>query len=233
MIQGTRGAASRASKLIALLVAMIVATGAGVAFTGVTATAQTPEAPACWNEEPTEPNGFPQWTTAPQMVIDPGKTYTATFQTSEGDFVVNLFADRAPTTVNNFVCLTRAGYYDFTLFHRVIQGFMIQSGDPTGTGTGGPGYTFADELPGEDLNYEVGTLAMANSGPSTNGSQFFVVQGEQAATLDKNYSIFGKVASGQEVVDAIAALPVTTSPRGEVSVPIATVGIVTITITEQ
>jgi cyclophilin family peptidyl-prolyl cis-trans isomerase len=233
MIQGTRGAASRVSKLIALLVAMIVATGAGVAFTSTEATAQTPEAPSCWTETPTTANGYQQWTTPPQMIIDPAKTYTATFQTSQGDIVFNLFADRAPTTVNNFVCLARAGYYDFVLFHRVITGFMIQSGDPTATGTGGPGYQFADELPGEDLNYDVGTLAMANSGPNTNGSQFFIVQGTQAATLPKNYSIFGKIASGQEVVDAIAALPVTLNARGEQSVPVRTVGIITVTITEQ
>jgi peptidylprolyl isomerase len=220
---------NRSSKLLGLIVALIVATGAGVAFTGQ-ATAQTP---ACWNEEPSVASGYKQWTTAPQMTIDPAKTYTATFQTSRGDVVFNLFADKAPNTVNNFVCLAQSGYYDFVLFHRVISGFMIQSGDPTGTGRGGPGYQFADELPGEDLNYEIGTLAMANSGPNTNGGQFFIVQGANGTSLPKNYAIFGKVASGHEVVDAIAAIPVGPSATGEQSVPLATVGIITITITEM
>jgi cyclophilin family peptidyl-prolyl cis-trans isomerase len=229
MIKATRGAARGTSKLIALLVALIVATGAGVAATGSTAVAQTP---ACWNEAPVTTNGYPQWSTAPQMVIDPAKTYTATITTSKGDVVVQLYADKAPNTVNNFYCLAQNGYYNFVLFHRVITGFMIQSGDPTATGAGGPGYTFADELPGDDLNYEPGTLAMANSGPNTNGSQFFIVHGPDASTLPKNYSIFGKVTAGQEIVDAIAAVPVRESARGELSVPIASVGIISVTVAE-
>lgn len=220
---------NRLSKLIAALLALLVATSAGVSLSG-NAVAQEP---ACWTEAPTTTSGYQQWTTPPAMVIDPARTYTATFQTSSGEVVFNLYADRAPATVNNFVCLARAGYYDFTLFHRVISGFMIQSGDPTGTGTGGPGYAFNDELPGDDLNYEIGTLAMANSGANTNGSQFFVIQGENGLTLPKDYTIFGKVASGQEVIDLIAATPVGANARGEASVPMASVGIISITITEQ
>lgn len=219
---------NRRSTLAGVLLALVLTTGTGVAFTG-NAVAQEP---ACWTETPTTTSGYQQWTTAPAMVIDPAKTYTATFQTSSGDVVFDLYADRAPNTVNSFVCLARAGYYDFTLFHRVISGFMIQSGDPTGTGTGGPGYAFNDELPGEDLNYDIGTLAMANSGPNTNGSQFFVVQGENGMSLPKQYAILGKVASGVEIIDLIAATPVGPSASGEMSAPMATVGIIAITITE-
>jgi peptidylprolyl isomerase len=220
---------NRSSKLLGLIVALIVATGAGVAFTGQ-ATAQTP---ACWNEAPTTLEGYPRWATPPQTVIDPAKTYSATLQTSLGDITVNLLADKAPATVNNFVCLARAGYYNIVPFHRVLTGFMIQTGDPSGTGSGNPGYQFADELPGDDLNFEIGTLAMANGGPNTNGSQFFIVQGPNGTTLPKDYTIFGKVTTGQEVVDAIANVPVGANGRGEQASPLSRIGVYTVTITEQ
>jgi cyclophilin family peptidyl-prolyl cis-trans isomerase len=133
------------------------------------------------------------------MVIDPSKRYTATMSTSLGDLVIALDAIAAPKTVNNFVFLAREGYYDGVIFHRIIQGFMCQGGDPTGTGRGGPGYKFADELP-KPRTYEIGSVAMANAGPNTNGSQFFIVSGPSGVGLPPQYSLFGKVVKGLEVV---------------------------------
>jgi cyclophilin family peptidyl-prolyl cis-trans isomerase len=131
--------------------------------------------------------------------------------------------------VNNFVFLAREGFYDGVIFHRIIRGFMIQSGDPTGTGTGGPGYSFVDERVTRE--YVAGTLAMANAGPNTNGSQFFVMH--QRRDLPKNYTIFGLVVQGMEVVDALANLPVTASPSGERSKPVAPPTIERIEIREE
>jgi cyclophilin family peptidyl-prolyl cis-trans isomerase len=139
----------------------------------------------------------------PEMQIDPGKDYRATISTSEGDIEIDLFASESPTTVNNFAFLGREGFYDGVIFHRVIEGFMIQGGDPTGTGTGGPGYRFADELDAaRNRGYARGIVAMANAGPDTNGSQFFIVHRD--AGLPPNYSVFGEVTSGIDAVDAIA-----------------------------
>ncbi|HET8524815.1 MAG TPA: peptidylprolyl isomerase, partial [Thermomicrobiales bacterium] len=132
-----------------------------------------------------------QWSKPPAMTIDPSKKYTATIKTNKGDIEVEFFPQDAPQTVNNFICLAKAGYYDNTPFHRIIPGFVIQGGDPTGTGAGGPGYKFADEPIHRD--YLKGTLAMANSGPNTNGSQFFIVLGDLRGQLQKNYTIFGQV----------------------------------------
>jgi cyclophilin family peptidyl-prolyl cis-trans isomerase len=138
----------------------------------------------------------------PEMAIDPKKQYTATFKTEKGDFEVELFADRAPVTVNNFVFLAREGFYDGVTFHRVIRGFMAQGGDPTGTGTGGPGYKFRDEFhPGLRHNGP-GILSMANAGPNTNGSQFFITHGP-TPHLDDRHSVFGRVTSGMDVVMSI------------------------------
>lgn len=141
---------------------------------------------------------------APEMQIDPSKDYTATIETTEGTIEVDLFAEGSPRTVNNFVFLARDGFYDDVIFHRVIEGFMVQGGDPQGTGTGGPGYRFEDELEvAEERGYPRGTLAMANAGPDTNGSQFFIMHQDNA--LPPNYSVFGEVTDGIDVVDAIAA----------------------------
>jgi peptidyl-prolyl cis-trans isomerase B (cyclophilin B) len=140
-----------------------------------------------------------QYPNPPAMVIDPKKTYAATFKTEVGDFVVDLFADRVPQTVNNFVFLAREGFYDGVTFHRVIKGFMAQGGDPTGTGTGGPGYRFKDEFhPGLRHN-AAGILSMANAGPNTNGSQFFITFGP-TPHLDNRHAVFGKVSRGLDVV---------------------------------
>lgn len=143
-----------------------------------------------------------QWLKAPEMEIDVKKKYTATFKTEKGDIVVRLFADKTPKTVNNFVFLARQGFYDGTIFHRVIKDFMVQGGDPTGTGTGGPGYRFADEFHPALKHSKPGILSMANAGPGTNGSQFFITH---VATpwLDNHHSVFGEVVSGMDVVLAI------------------------------
>lgn len=145
-----------------------------------------------------------QYSTPPAMSINPETTYTATFKTSKGDIVCSLFASEAPNTVNNFVFLAREGFYNGTKFHRVIADFMIQGGDPEGTGRGGPGYRFADEFGGNPHRHQRGSLSMANAGPNTNGSQFFITH---VATpwLDNKHTVFGQVTSGQEVVDRIAA----------------------------
>jgi cyclophilin family peptidyl-prolyl cis-trans isomerase len=187
----------------------------------------------CWTEEPNRDSGYPQWTTPPEMKIDPAKTYIATIETNRGTITAELYAEQAPTTVNNFICLASVGYYDGVVFHRVMRDFMIQTGDPTGTGRGGPGYQIQDELPGEDLDYTEGVLAMANSGPNTNGSQFFINQGNNSGRLEKSYTIFGKVTEGMDVVNTIAEVPVSPNPQGEQSVPAATMTVLSITITEQ
>ncbi len=164
-----------------------------------------------------------QYSSAPEMVIDPAKTYTAKIETTAGTMEAEFFPGDAPKTVNNFVFLARDGYYQDVIFHRVIKGFMIQGGDPTGTGRGGPGYQFADEP--VTRKYERGTLAMANAGPNTNGSQFFVMHADYG--LPPNYTIFGKLTAGEDVLDAIA-----TSPTGAQDRPSTPVVIQSITITE-
>lgn len=140
----------------------------------------------------------------PAMCIDPAKEYTATVTTDAGEFTIDLFAAKAPKSVNNFVVLARHRYYDGVTFHRVIRGFMAQGGDPEGTGRGGPGYEFEDELPSAG-EYEIGSVAMANSGPDTNGSQFFIVTGDAGVQLPPQYSLFGKVSQGMETVSRIEA----------------------------
>lgn len=153
-----------------------------------------------------------QFTAPPGQCIDPKKTYTATVKTDAGTFTIDLLADKAPKTVNNFVFLARHKFYDGVVFHRVIPGFMIQTGDPQGTGQGGPGYEFEDELPKEG-EYQIGSVAMANTAtPNTNGSQFFIVTGENGVALPPQYSLFGKVTSGMDVVKKIEAAG---SPSGE------------------
>lgn len=136
------------------------------------------------------------------MAIDTNKTYTATFDTSRGTIVCDLFAKDAPATVNNFVFLAREGFYDGTIFHRVIPDFMIQGGDPTATGSGGPGYRFADEVKNNPNRHKVGSLSMANAGPNTNGSQFFITH-VVTNWLDGKHTVFGQVKSGQDVVNAV------------------------------
>ena len=143
-----------------------------------------------------------QYSSPQAMQLDPSKAYTATIQTNRGNIEIDLHADKVPNTVNNFVALARDGFYDGISFHRVIADFMVQSGDPTGSGRGGPGYKFNDEFHPELVHDGPGVLSMANAGPNTNGSQFYITH---VATnwLDNKHSVFGKVRSGQDVVDAI------------------------------
>ncbi len=136
------------------------------------------------------------------MEIDPEKKYTATIATNRGDIEIELYPEHAPKTVNNFVFLARQGFYDGLTFHRVISNFMIQGGDPTGTGRGGPGYRFEDETRGNPLTHETGVISMANAGPNTNGSQFFITHSPQPH-LNGRHTVFGKVTRGQDVVDSI------------------------------
>ena len=143
-----------------------------------------------------------QYSSPPAMQLDPKKAYTAKIKTNRGEIVIDLHADKVPNTVNNFVALARDGFYDGISFHRVIADFMVQGGDPTGSGRGGPGYRFNDEFHPELVHDGPGVLSMANAGPNTNGSQFFITH---VATnwLDNKHSVFGRVRSGQDVVDSI------------------------------
>jgi cyclophilin family peptidyl-prolyl cis-trans isomerase len=157
------------------------------------------------------------------MAIDPAHSYTATIDTSAGTMTAELFASEAPKTVNNFVFLARDGFYDGVIFHRVISGFMIQGGDPTGTGRGGPGYRFDDEP--VTRKYDRGILAMANAGPNTNGSQFFVMHADYG--LPPNYTIFGRLTGGEDVLDKIAGAQTGAQDR-----PVTPVTINSVTIAE-
>ena len=161
------------------------------------------------------------------MTVDAERSYQATISTSMGDMVAYLYPGKAPATVNNFVNLARYHYYDGLVFHRVINGFMIQGGCPEGSGRGGPGYKFADELPAP-RSYEIGSLAMANAGPDTNGSQFFIVSGASGVGLPPSYSLFGKLISGLEVLDAIQQVQTARGDR-----PVQDVVINSVTITEE
>ena len=168
-----------------------------------------------------------QFPSPPPMVIDSAKTYTAEMVTSMGSMTVHLDSIAAPQTVNNFVYLARWHYFDGLVFHRVIRGFMIQGGCPEGSGHGGPGYRFADELP-KPGRYEIGSLAMANSGPGTNGSQFFVITGASGVGLPPAYALFGKVIKGVEVAAAIQETPTASGDR-----PLTDVVIESVTIAES
>jgi cyclophilin family peptidyl-prolyl cis-trans isomerase len=161
------------------------------------------------------------------MCIGPEKRYSARIETSLGELVVALDPIAAPQTVNNFVVLARYHFYDGVIFHRIIKGFMCQGGDPTGTGTGGPGYRFVDELPAPG-RYEVGSVAMANAGPDTNGSQFFIVSGPSGVRLPPQYSLFGKVVKGLDVLGTMES--VATGPRDK---PREDIVIRSVTVTEE
>lgn len=143
-----------------------------------------------------------QWNKPPEMKIDRSKDYNVTMETNKGTIEIELFANDAPKTVNNFVFLIREGFYDGVSFHRVIPNFVIQGGDPTGTGSGGPGYRFEDEFKGNPHKHETGYLSMANAGPGTNGSQFFITHSPQPH-LNGRHTVFGRVTSGMDVVNAI------------------------------
>jgi len=159
---------------------------------------------------------------APEMGIDPSKRYTATMETSMGTLVIALDPIAAPITVNNFVFLAAQHYYDGIIFHRIIQGFVCQGGDPDGNGRGGPGYRFVDELP-KAGKYQIGSLAMANAGPNTNGSQFFLISGQSGVQLPPAYALFGQVVKGLEIVEAMQNVETDRSDRPLVDVVINSV----------
>ncbi len=161
------------------------------------------------------------------MCIDPAKTYSATMVTSMGEMVIALDPIGAPKTVNNFVFLARYHYFEGISFHRIIQGFVCQGGDPQGTGMGGPGYKFEDELP-KPGRYEVGSVAMANAGPNTNGSQFFLISGPSGVRLPPAYALFGKIVKGLDVLDAMEKVKTGAGDR-----PLVPVTIESVTITES
>lgn len=165
-----------------------------------------------------------QYESAPDLTIDLAKDYSAVIHTTAGDISVNLYASNAPQTVNNFAFLANDAFYDNVIFHRTIKGFMIQGGDPTGTGSGGPGYRFRDEFH-DKTSYSRGTLAMANAGPNTNGSQFFIMHADYG--LPNAYTIFGEVTEGMDIVDSIAE-----APTGGQDRPVSPVTITGIDITE-
>lgn len=215
---------------------IIVAVGLGVVFFLMTRGKGQPEVAGTAMPEEKTPEASESSPLAvseakpPAMEIDVNKQYQAILNTSAGEITIQLNARQTPVTVNNFVHLARTNFYDQTIFHRVLKGFMIQGGDPRGDGTGGPGYTFADEaFEGE---YTRGTIAMANAGPNTNGSQFFIMH--QDYPLPKNYVIFGKVTAGLDAVDKIAEAATKLNPgSGENSTPVSPVTVNSIQILEQ
>jgi len=173
-----------------------------------------------------------QWKVQPQLVINSEKTYKAEIETNAGKIEVEFFPKDAPIAVNNFVCLARTGYFDGTPVHRIVKDFVVQGGDPTGTGRGGPGYRFADEPVTRD--YLKGTLAMANAGPDTNGSQFFICTADLTGNLAKDYTIFGQVTSGMDIVDKLNIWPTQSLETGAPkSSPIEPVIISKVTVSES
>jgi len=168
---------------------------------------------------------YQQWSKPPKLEIDPKKSYSAILNTDKGEITIKLFADKTPVTVNNFIFLSRQGFYDGTLFHRVIADFMAQGGDPTGTGMGGPGYRFADEFNSSLRHDKPGVLSMANSGPNTNGSQFFITH-IKTPWLDNKHSVFGQVTEGLKVLLSIP-------PRDPANRDAPAIKLLSVTILEQ
>ncbi len=194
---------------------------------------------ACGEAEPaaeasdTPEGDVKQYSAHPGVVIEAGKSYSAVVKTNLGDMIFDLLADESPLAVNSFVFLAREGYFDGVIFHRIIPGFMGQSGDPTGTGGGGPGYKYDIETPSGP--YIRGSLAMANAGPGTNGSQFFIVFDNltDQGRLSPDYSLFGQMSDGEPALKALESVPVTAKPSGERSQPLEEVRIFTIEIIER
>ena len=183
---------------------------------------------------PTDGSGsqVQEFASAPKLCIDLTKTYSAVVSTSKGDFTIVLDAAKAPGTVNNFINLARSKYFDGTVCHRVIPSFVVQCGDPTATGTGGPGYSIADELPAAG-EYKLGSLAMANSGPNTNGSQFFIISGEQGVTLAPNYTLFGQVTKGLDSTISALDKAGNDDPAANGVPPTEEIRIISVTVSES
>lgn len=225
--------ASGRGALTGAVAMILLGTGLSASVAAQSTPEASPAALGCWSADQVteDPTLGKQYAEQPAMKVDPSKTYTATIETNKGTVTAELFPADAPNTVNNFVCLADDGYFDGTPFHRIVKGFVIQGGDPTGTGMGGPGYKFNDEPVTRD--YERGTLAMANAGPNTNGSQFFIVLDDLRGKLPKNYTIFGQVTEGLDVVDAIANTPTSVGRSGEKSTPNEPITVEKVTISES
>ncbi|HEX3393797.1 MAG TPA: peptidylprolyl isomerase [Acidimicrobiales bacterium] len=211
-----RARRNRAITAIALTLALVGGIGFFVGGGGKTKAA--PKQAACPAADGSSPRQT-KFSSAPPICIDPTHTYTAQITTNQGVIDVSLDQKQAPNTVNSFVFLARYHFFDGLTFHRVAPGFVIQGGDPEGTGAGGPGYKFGDELP-KAGQYKIGSLAMANAGPDTNGSQFFIISGDQGAKLDPKYSLFGQVTNGLDVVAKIDALGNPDDQSGKPTQPI-------------
>jgi len=181
-----------------------------------------------WPQRRSDELAVGRWWVPPATVIDVTRRYTATLETSEGTIGIELLPEGAPAAVNNFVCLARAGFYDGTRFHRIVADYLVQGGDPTGSGTGGPGYAIPDEAPARD--YLRGTVAMVSQGPDTSGSQFFIILADLRDELPPHYTVFGQVRRGQAVLDRIAAVPTARAPDGEQSVPLTPVILERVTV---
>ncbi len=214
-------------RMILLLIGLLL-------FAGCTGNQAQGQASAKETKDSTSSNTIKQYAAAPKMAIDPKKQYFAEVKTNQGTFKLELLAAKAPKTVNNFVFLAKENFYNKVKFHRIIKGFMIQTGDPMGNGSGGPGYTFEDELP-PVLPYGPGVVAMANRGPNTNGSQFFICNGEDSKALNNHpdYTVFGQVVEGMDVVQKISNTPVQANARGELSTPTQDVYIESVSIIEK
>jgi cyclophilin family peptidyl-prolyl cis-trans isomerase len=211
-----RARRNRAITAIALTLALVG--GIGFFVGGGSKTKAAPKQVACPAADGSSPRQT-KFGSAPPICIDPTHTYTAQITTDHGVIDVSLDQKQAPNTVNSFVFLARYHFFDGLTFHRVVPGFVIQGGDPEGTGAGGPGYKFGDELP-KAGQYKIGSLAMANAGPDTNGSQFFIISGDQGAKLDPKYSLFGQVTNGLDVVAKIDALGNPADQSGKPTEPI-------------
>jgi len=208
--------------MIAMMILSLILAGCGAVKPKPAAT--PPGGPAgVYTPPPTAapaPGNQKQWKEAPAMQIDVNRQYSAIIKTSLGDIEIELFAQDAPKTVNNFVFLAKEGFYEGVKFHRIMKDFMVQTGDPKGTGGGGPGYRFNDELPVK-RSYDPGMVAMANAGPNTNGSQFFICNGASCRNLNTmpNYTQFGMVKAGMDVLEKISNVEVGPSASGEFSAP--------------
>ncbi|NBY45092.1 MAG: peptidylprolyl isomerase [Acidimicrobiia bacterium] len=246
----------RRSTRIALLVGVVVAIVAAISLwpeSDSTTAPETTETSVAENSEttvapvpagpfeygqgecaPTDGSGdqVREFASAPKLCIDPTKTYTALISTNKGDLTVVLDPTKAPGTVNNFVNLARSKYFDDTVCHRAIPTFVVQCGDPTATGAGGPGYAIADELPAAG-EYKLGSLAMANSGPNTNGSQFFIISGEQGMTLPPSYSLFGQVTAGLDTTLPLLDKAGNSDPASNGVPPKEEIRIISVQITES
>ena len=211
-------------------------TAADTSIPEITLPPQPPADYAGFVAQPTACEGSPPEQIAPMVFAEPEDqglegTIAAVISTSCGDITLELDPTIAPDTVNSFVFLARSGYFDGTVSHRILPGFVLQAGDPTATGREGPGYTIPDELPGEGFLYEKGILAMANSGPNTGGSQFFVMLDD--APLPPNYSVFGRITDGFDTLERIAAIPLGSNAFGEVSVPLETLYLESVTVADS